>query len=259
MNSLTKRSAYMMYGIFCYMAFFVTFIYLIGFLGNIMVPKSIDGTPKMDIGPALLINFALIMIFAMQHSVMARPGFKEWWTRIVPKPLERATYCLATSVALVMLFAFWQPMGGMVWNATDPVARGILYALFAMGWVIIFAATCMINHFDLFGLRQAWLYFRGREYTPLKLDTPVAYKFVRHPLYIGWFTAIWATPTMSVTHLAFAIMTTVYILIAVQFEERDLILEHGDDYVEYRRTTPAFIPFTKRADRTTMTTETNQA
>ena len=241
-----KRLTILTYGVVSYAIFFATYLYAIGFIGNFLVPTSLDGEPAVALGTALLIDLTLLGAFAFQHSVMARPAFKRWWTRIVPKPAERSTYTLFSSLLLIALFALWEPMGGTVWNVGDPVGRALLYGLFGMGWMIVLLSTFLINHFDLFGLRQVWLYFRGREYTPLKFDTPWLYRHVRHPLYVGWFLAFWATPTMSVAHLVFALATTGYILIAIQLEERDLIGEHGRKYEDYRREVPMLIPGTRR-------------
>jgi protein-S-isoprenylcysteine O-methyltransferase Ste14 len=237
-----KRIAVFLYGVISYAIFFGTFLYAIGFIGNFFVPKTIDGEPEIPFGSALLINAALLGLFAIQHSVMARPAFKQWWTKFIPKPAERSTYVLFSSAALILLFSYWQPMGGLVWNVEDQVGRIVLYSLFGLGWALVLYATFLINHFDLFGLRQVWLYLRGKEYTRLVFRTPSLYKFVRHPLYVGWLLAFWATPTMTVTHLVFAVATTAYILVAIQFEEHDLVTEHGATYEKYRRTVPMLVP-----------------
>jgi len=172
---------------------------------------------------------------------MARPAFKRWWTKFVPPPAERSTYVLFSSLALLLLFWQWQPMGGVVWHVENSMGRLLLYSLFAFGWLLVLMSTFLINHFDLFGLRQVYLYLRGQEYTPLSFGTPGPYKLVRHPLYVGWFFAFWATPTMTVAHLVFALLTTAYILIAIQLEERDLLAAHGA-YAEYRRQVPMLVP-----------------
>ena len=233
------------YGVVCYAIFFATFLYAIGFVGNFAVSKTIDGAPTESLSWALLTNVLLLAIFAIQHSVMARPAFKRWWTRYVPTPAERSTYVLFSSIALIVLFLFWQPLGGVVWQVQNPVSQAILYAMFAFGWGLVLVSTFLINHFDLFGLRQVWLYLRGKQYTSLGFVTPGPYKHVRHPLYVGWFFAFWATPTMTVTHLVFAVATTAYILIAVQLEERDLV-KALPQYDEYRRRVPMLIPFLNR-------------
>ena len=233
------------YGVASYSIFFVTFLYAAGFVGNLVVPKSIDSVATTPLWQALLVNLGLLALFAVQHSVMARPAFKRWWTRIVPQPAERSTYVLFSSLALIVLFVFWQPMGGTVWNVTNPIGQIALYAACALGWLLVLFSTYLINHFDLFGLRQVWLHLRGREYTALVFKTPILYKFVRHPLYLGFIFAFWATPTMTVAHLVFALMTTAYILVAIQLEERDLIAEHPQ-YAEYKRRVPMLVPSTRR-------------
>jgi len=237
-----KRIATFTYGVICYAIFFGTFLYAIGFVGNFIVPKSIDSSPEGPLGQALLVDALLLGLFAVQHSVMARPGFKRLWTRIVPKPVERSTFVLFASLALIAVFSYWQPIGGVIWNVQDPVGQAVLYGLCALGWGLVLVATSLINHFDLFGLRQVWLYLRGKEYRPLGFATPGLYKLVRHPLYVGFFFAFWATPTMTAAHLFFALMTTAYILIAIRFEEHDLVVEHGVRYVEYRKQVPMLVP-----------------
>ena len=237
-----KRTLIWGYGITSYVIFLATFLYAVAFVGNFGVAQTIDGVPTFPLGKALVINLGLLGIFAVQHSLMARKGFKEWWTKIVPNPAERSTYVLLSSAALLVLFHFWQPMGGIIWNVQNPVAQGILYILFALGWVLVLVSTFLINHFDLFGLRQVWLYFRGKEYMPLPFKTPWVYQYVRHPLYVGWLFAFWATPTMSIAHLVFAIATTLYILIAIQLEERDLVSVHGQAYSNYQKRVPMLIP-----------------
>ncbi len=186
-------------------------------------------------------NLGLLALFSVQHSVMARPAFKSWWTRYVPEPAERSIYVLFSNLALIALFVLWQPMGVTVWRVDNPIGKIALYTAYALGWVLLLGSTFAINHFDLFGLRQVWLHLRGREYTALKFGTPVFYRHVRHPLYVGWFTIFWATPTMTVAHLVFAAATTAYILLAIRWEERDLVASHPE-YAEYRRKVPMFIP-----------------
>ncbi len=244
---MLKRLSVFLYGAACYAVFFATFLYALGFIGNFAVPVTLDGMPRMSIGIALTIDLALLGVFALQHSVMARPFFKRWLTRFIPAAAERSTYVLFSSVALIALFAFWQPLGGVAWDVTDPRARAVLYGLFAFGWLLVLVSTFLINHFDLFGLRQVWLQLRGRPYTPLVFGTPGPYKLVRHPLYLGWLFAFWATPTMTGTHLLFAFMTTAYILVAIQLEERDLVASLGEDYRRYRERVPMIVPWPKRA------------
>jgi protein-S-isoprenylcysteine O-methyltransferase Ste14 len=241
-NTIARVAAFI-YGVVCYAVFFVTFLYAIGFVGNCVVPKSIDSVPIIPLGQAFLVNVGLLGLFGLQHSAMARQGFKAWWTTIVPKPVERSTYVLFSSLCLITLFYFWQPLGGTIWNVETLMFREILYTFFGFGWLLVLGSTFLINHFDLFGLRQVYLYLRGKGYTPLKFVTPGPYNYVRHPLYVGWLFAFWSTPTMTVAHLVFAVITTVYILVAIQLEERDLITIHGKAYADYRDRVPMLIPF----------------
>lgn len=243
--SLATRALVFAYGLLCYAGFLGVFLYAMGFIIGIGVPLTLDATPGRAFVPSLLINLALLGIFAVQHSVMARPAFKRVWTRFIPSPIERSTYVLFSSLALIALFVLWQPMGGIIWHAESEAARIALLALGGLGWLIVLLATFLINHFDLFGLRQVWLFARGRDYAPLRFQTPVLYRFVRHPLYVGWLMAFWFTPTMTVAHLVFAVTTTLYILVAIQFEERNLVQEHGERYLDYRRRVPMLVPFTR--------------
>ena len=236
-----KRILAFLYGVVCYLAFFASFLYAIGFIGNFAVPKSIDSGPHRPFSYALAVNAALLGVFALQHSIMARQWFKRAWTRLVPAPVERSTYVLFSSLALLLLFWKWEPMGRVVWNVEGGVGQLLLYGLFAMGWLIVLVATFLINHFDLFGLRQVWLYLREIPYTPLRFRTPALYRIVRHPLYVGWLLVFWSAPLMTVAHLVFAIATTAYILLAIQFEERDLVRSHAE-YAEYRRRVPMLVP-----------------
>jgi methanethiol S-methyltransferase len=246
---MLKRTAFFVYGLLCYAIFFGTFLYAIGFIGGFAVPATLDGPRTLPLMAAMAIDAGLLALFAIQHSVMARRWFKERWTRIVPWELERSTYVLFSSLALILLFRLWQPLGGVVWSVDDPVGRAVLQALFAFGFGLVLVSTFLINHFDLFGLRQVWLYLRGRPYTQLHFGTPGPYRLVRHPLYVGWFFAFWMTPVMTFAHLLFAVATTAYILIAIQFEERDLVREFGSSYEDYRRRVPMLVPFTKGSDR----------
>jgi methanethiol S-methyltransferase len=234
-----------LYGVACYLLFLVTFLYAIGFVANFMVPKSIDSGLQGDFGEALLINALLLGVFAIQHSVMARPGFKVWWTKFVPKSIERSTYVLLASLALVLLFWQWRPMTDIVWNVENEMARTVLWAIFALGWIIVLVTTFMINHFDLFGLRQVYLLLRQTPYTEVRFQLNFLYRLVRHPLMLGFLIAFWSAPTMTIGHLVFTLATTGYIFIALQFEERDLLRAHGKAYEDYRKQVSMILPIPK--------------
>ena len=240
---MLKRVGVFAYGVISYAVFFGTFLYAIGFIGNFAVPTRLDGPRTGPLAQAIAIDAALLGIFAIQHSVMARRWFKEKWTRIVPQVIERSTYTLLSSLALIVMFWQWRPLGGVVWSVEDPIGRAVLYALFAFGFGLVLLSTFLINHFDLFGLRQVWLQLLGKPYTRLRFGTPGPYRLVRHPLYVGWFFAFWATPTMTYSHLLFAVATAAYILVAIQLEERDLVAEFGSTYQEYRDRVPMLVPF----------------
>jgi methanethiol S-methyltransferase len=246
---MMSRLVVFAYGVVAYGVFFVTYLYAAGFVGNLIVPKSLDSAPTAPLGTALLINLALLGLFAVQHSVMARPWFKRALLRVLPQAAERSTYVLASSLALILLFWQWSPLGGVIWEIDNPTGRAVMYGAFGFGFLLVLYTTFLINHFDLFGLRQVWLYLIGRDYTSLNFVTPGPYRLIRHPLYLGWFFAFWATPTMTATHLLFAVMTTGYILVAIQLEERDLIAAHPE-YAEYKRHVPMIIPLPKRAPKT---------
>ncbi len=238
---MTSRILTFVYGVACYAVFFATFLYAIGFVGNFAVPKSMDSPAEGPWQIALAIDAGLLALFALQHSIMARPAFKRALTRVVSPVIERSTYVLASSLALIVLFWLWRPLGGVIWNVQNEIGVALLYAGFAFGWLLVLVTTFVINHFDLFGLRQVWRHLNGEPQQGLKFVMPVLYRMVRHPLYVGWFFAFWCTPTMTVTHLFFAIMTTAYILIAIQLEERDLMREHPE-YADYRKRVPMLIP-----------------
>jgi protein-S-isoprenylcysteine O-methyltransferase Ste14 len=243
-----KRAATLAYGLLSYAVFFAVFLYSIGFIGNLIVPKSIDSVPTVSTGTALFINAALLAVFAVQHSLMARPFFKRAWTKIVPESCERSTYVLFSSLAMILLFALWQPMGGVIWDIQNDVARTSIYAAYALGWILLLWSTFAIDHFDLFGLRQVWRYALGREYEAPTFKQPILYRIVRHPLYVGWLVIFWATPTMTIAHLFFAVATSLYILIAIQLEERDLYDAHPE-YAEYKSKVPMLIPSLARLFR----------
>ncbi len=236
-----KRILTLGYGVLAYLLFFGVFNYAIMFIGNIMVAPSLDSIGDSDLSLALLINIGLLTAFALQHSIMARPAFKRAWTKIIPEPAERSTYVLASTLMLGGIVYFWQPLGGVLWQVTHPVAIGILYGLFAIGWGILFLASFQINHFDLFGLRQVWLYFRGKPYTQLEFKTPWLYRHMRHPLYVGLMIGLWAAPTMTIAHLAFALLCTAYIFVGTRLEEKDL--ENAlPEYRQYKQEVPMFMP-----------------
>lgn len=244
-----RRIAVFAYGVIVYVAFVASLVYLIGFIGDLFVPRSVDRSlaQGMGDGTALLVDFGLLVFFGFQHSVMARPGFKSWWTRFVPEAAERSTYVLFTVLALVPLFLFWQPIPTVVWHFDEGGMRAALTALYLSGYAIVFASTLLLNHFDLFGLRQVTLYARGKKYEALPFATPAWYRWTRHPLYLGWLIALWATPTMTTGHLLLAGVWTNYILAAMLFEERDLIDHFGEAYRRYQRDVPAFLPMPGRS------------
>jgi protein-S-isoprenylcysteine O-methyltransferase Ste14 len=230
------------YGIACYLAFLAVFGYLVGFLGNLVVPKSIDTGASSPLLVALAVNVGLLGLFALQHSVMARRGFKERWTEIVPEHLERSTYVLAASLVLGLLMWGWRPIPEVVWSVEEPAAAAVLDGLFWVGWAVVLVATFLIDHFRLFGLKQVWGHVRGRDFEPPEFQTPGLYRYVRHPLYLGFLLAFWCTPTMTVGHLLFAGVWTGWILLAIRLEERDLVRFHGDAYRQYRQRVGMLLP-----------------
>jgi len=234
------------YGALSYVVFFVTFLYAIGFVGNIIVPKSIDTLPTAGtFWRGVFANVILLSIFAIQHSVMARPAFKKWWTKFVPAPVERSTYVLLSSLALIFMYWQWRAMPDPIWTVTNPIGVYLLWLLFFIGWGLVLFSTFLINHFDLFGLRQVDTYRRGEEYKHLPFGTPLVYRIVRHPIMLGFIIAFWSTPNMSVGHLLFAAVTTAYIIVAIQFEERDLVSYHGEAYEQYRQEVSMLVPIPK--------------
>jgi protein-S-isoprenylcysteine O-methyltransferase Ste14 len=242
---MVRRVLVLAYGTASYALSLVTLLYAVGFVGNFVTPTRLDGPRQGTLGAALAVDLGLLALFALQHSGMARPAFKRWWARFVPEPAERSTYVLLSCLALLLLFRYWRPIGGVIWAVRDPLGRALLYAVSGAGWLIVLAATFLINHFDLFGMRQVWLSFRGRPYTRLGFTTPMLYRVVRHPLYVGWLFAFWATPLMTSAHLVFAAALTAYILAAIRWEERDLAGAHPE-YADYRRRVPMLIPRWRR-------------
>jgi methanethiol S-methyltransferase len=241
-----KRILFLGYGLFAYATFLAAFLYLIGFMGNLLVPKSIDSGVEGNLGTSLAIDFILILVFGLQHVVMARPAFKEWWVRFVPRPIERSTYVLITNIIFFILFWQWQPITTVVWDTSGGVLEPTLWVLFTLAWGLILVSSFLINHFDLFGLRQVYLYWKGEPYTYLKFNTVGVYKYIRHPLMVGWILAFWPTPVMTVGHLLFAVMMTAYILITIPLEEKDLLHFLGEDYKNYQQRTPRYIPFFRK-------------
>jgi methanethiol S-methyltransferase len=237
-----SRIVIFVYGIVSYAIALAVFVYGVGFIGGFITPTTLDGVPKVPLGQALLIDVGMLLAFAVQHSGMARPAFKKWWKRIVPEAAERSTYVLVSSLAMVALFLYWQPIGGVVWSAPLGIARSSIIGLYLFGWVLLLYTTFLIDHFDLFGLKQVWRRLGERTYRAPVFHTPSLYKLVRHPLYIGWLTIFWAAPTMTVAHLVFAVITTAYILIAIRWEEHDLESAFGEVYVEYKSRTPMIVP-----------------
>jgi protein-S-isoprenylcysteine O-methyltransferase Ste14 len=234
------------YGAVCYLMFLVAFLYAVGFVGDFVVPRSVDHAITAPIGQAIVVNALLLGLFAVQHSVMARPAFKRWWTRFVPQPIERSTYVLAANLTLFLLYWQWRSMPAEIWHIGSPAVRLAVWVLFWLGWAIALVSTFLISHVDLFGLRQVYLYWRGKPQTDIEFRAPLLYRVVRHPLMLGFIIAFWAVPTMTAGHLLFAVATTAFILIAVQLEERNLVDALGDQYLDYRREVSMLMPRPRR-------------
>jgi protein-S-isoprenylcysteine O-methyltransferase Ste14 len=244
-TSRTLKFTAFLFGAVAYFTFLVTILYAIGFVSDLVVPKSIDTGAKSPVFEALIVNLALMSLFAIQHSVMARKGFKQWWTRFIPKPIERSTYVLFSSLTLLLLFWQWRPMPAVVWHVQEPEMAATVAILSFIGWVIVFTSTFLINHFELFGLHQVTNNLAGRQMPTPTFRTPLFYKFVRHPIYLGFIIAFWAAPTMSVGHLLFAAVTTAYIFVGILLEERDLIDMFGDEYRRYKERVSMLFPWRK--------------
>lgn len=237
-----KRTVFLVYGLLCYLVFLAAFLYAIGFVGNLVVPKTIDADFRTIGAVDWLINIVLLGLFAVQHSMMARPGFKAWWTRIIPPQIERNTFVLFGSCLLFLLFWQWRPITTVVWSVESEFLRTVLHVLFWAGWALVLISTFLIDHFDLFGVRQAWYAFQGKEPPPVAFVTRGLYRYIRHPIMLGFLIAFWATPDMTQGHLLFAVLTSAYILVGITLEERDLRKLHPEHYETYRRQTSMLIP-----------------
>jgi protein-S-isoprenylcysteine O-methyltransferase Ste14 len=243
------RLSFLLYSLLAYVLFVAAFIYAIGFVANLAVPKGIDDGAPGPLATAIAVNVALLLLFAVQHNVMARPWFKEWWVRFVPRPIERSTFVAAASLILLLLYWQWRPMPAVVWHVDNAAGRGILWALYFAGWATVLYSSCLIDHFELFGLKQAWLHFRGREQVTGPFSERSLYRWVRHPLMLGFIIAFWAAPDMSQGRLLFAVVTTLWILIAIQIEERDLVALLGEPYRRYRQRTSMLLPLPPRGNQ----------
>ncbi len=237
-----KKLSVFIYGVLVYLMFQGVTVYAIGFIGNIHVENSLDALPSIPFSQALMINLGLLSLFAIQHSGMARTGFKRWITNYIPQSAERSTYVLLSNLVMLALFYFWQPMGGVIWSTDNEIIKNAVLVLFMFGWGLLFLSTFLIDHFHLFGLKQVWYHLKGKEMNEAKFVMPSLYKRVRHPIYVGWTIIVWATPVMTVAHLVFALMCTAYILVGIHLEEKDLEKEFGDDYLAYKEKVPMLIP-----------------
>jgi protein-S-isoprenylcysteine O-methyltransferase Ste14 len=238
-----QRLGFFLFGVLAHVMFLAVFAYMAGFVGNFLVPKSIDSPVVAgSIWTAVAINLILLAAFTVPHSVMARPSFKKWWTQFVPQPVERSVYVFVSNLLMIALLVLWRPIDGVVFDVQHPAARAAMWSLFVIGWLLVPVASLMINHFDLFGTRQVWLNLQQRAYSNLPFRTPLLYRFVRHPLYVGWIIAFWATPTMTAGHLLFALAVTAYIMVAIPLEERNLSEHFRDQYIDYRRNVGGLIP-----------------
>lgn len=240
-----KKVLIFLYGIICYVMFLGTFLYAVFFIADLIVPKTIDSGTAGAFGQSLLIDAILLSIFAIQHTGMARPAFKKWWTRVIPKHMERSTYVLLANLSLILLFWKWRPMPDVIWSVGSQWGQAVIWALFVAGWFILLTGTFMINHFHLFGLKQVYEGLQNKQLSSPKFMSPGYYKYIRHPLMLGFIIGFWATPEMTLGHLIFSIAATGYILVALKFEEHDLITYHGDTYIEYKKRVPMLIPFSK--------------
>jgi len=240
---MVGRIATLLYGTLTYVCFLATFVYAAGFVSGFMTPTALDSGANAPLLPALLINIALLGLFGLQHSVMARPGFKRMWTKIVPQPIERSTFVLFTCVILGAIFTLWQPLTGVVWQVDNPVWKTVIWSIAAFGWLVVLLSTFIIDHFELFGLKQVVLHALGKPFRHPEFKVTGFYRYVRHPLMFGFIVAFWATPLMTISHLVFAAVTTAYVLVAIQLEERDLVRFHPEKYPEYQRRVPMLIPF----------------
>lgn len=241
------RVLFFAYGAVAYSLFLGTFVYLMGFVANIGVPKTIDSGVEGPLAVSILINALLLSLFVVQHTIMARPAFKSWWTQVIPKPVERSTFVLVTCAVLILMVWQWRPLGGVIWDVQNSTARMVLLGLSLAGWLLVLYSSFLIDHFELFGLRQVWVHLQERENPPQEFVVRSVYNFVRNPLMLGFLIAFWFTPHMSVGHLLFAVLTTGYVLLGTWFEERDIAVALGERYIAYRKRTPLLIPFTKRA------------